>query len=98
MQGPDNQMMANNGCYLLVEENKNLIWTNMLKKDFCPTVDEKMGFPFVVTMTLSKRGGDTLYRAVAAHTDAVGKKQHEKMGFQEGWGIAFNQLVNILGN
>ena len=95
MQSPEGEAFPNNGCYLEVIPNKKLVWTNMMTKDFKPATDEKMGFPFTVTLTLSKIGSETLYRAVVAHANEKGMKQHEQMGFQEGWGIAFNQLVEI---
>jgi uncharacterized protein YndB with AHSA1/START domain len=27
------------------------------------------------------------------HADAAGRKQHEEMGFHDGWGAALDQLV-----
>jgi uncharacterized protein YndB with AHSA1/START domain len=30
------------------------------------------------------------------HQDAAGKQTHEDMGFQVGWGIALDQLVELL--
>jgi uncharacterized protein YndB with AHSA1/START domain len=30
------------------------------------------------------------------HRDLAGRKQHEEMGFQEGWGTCFDQLAALL--
>lgn len=95
MEGPKGEKFDNSGCYLKVIKNECLVWTNVLSKGFRPVTDNKMGFPFIVTLTLSQAGGKTMYRAVAAHRDEDGRKQHEKMGFKEGWGIAFKQLEEI---
>lgn len=94
-EGPKGEKMANHGCYLEVIENKKLVWTNMMTANFRPADISAVGFPFVVTLTLSKIEAGTLYRAVVAHADEAGRKKHEKMGFQEGWGKAFNQLVAL---
>lgn len=95
MQSPEGQQFPNAGCFLEVVPNKKLVWTNMMTKDFVPATDEKMGFAFTVTLTLSRIGNETLYKAVVAHANDDGKKQHEQMGFQEGWGAAFNQLLEL---
>jgi hypothetical protein len=29
------------------------------------------------------------------HTDAVAKAQHEAMGFEQGWGTALDQLIEL---
>ena len=34
------------------------------------------------------------YRAIAVHRTEEGRKQHEEMGFHEGWGQALDQLVD----
>jgi uncharacterized protein YndB with AHSA1/START domain len=40
--------------------------------------------------------GGTNYTAVAVHKDPEGKKKHEDMGFHEGWGTVFNQMVEFI--
>jgi uncharacterized protein YndB with AHSA1/START domain len=45
-------------------------------------------------ITLEPHGANgTKYTAVALHSDEAARKQHEAMGFQEGWGTALTQLV-----
>jgi uncharacterized protein YndB with AHSA1/START domain len=66
-----------------------------MSKGFHPTSTAVMGFPFVGTILLSKTDKGSLYKAIITHADEVGRNQHEEMGFQEGWGKAFDQLVEL---
>jgi len=95
MQSPEGQSFPNNGCFLEVIPYQKLVWTNMMTKNYQPTTDEKMGFAFVVKLTLEQSPNGVIYRATVSHADEAGMKKHEAMGFQEGWGIAFNQLCEL---
>jgi len=97
MEGPAGVKMNNHGCYLEVIVNKKLIWTDMMTKGFRPAPSDQMGFHFVATIMLTKTDKGTLYRAIVRHADEEGRKKHEQMGFQEGWGKAFDQLVELEG-
>jgi uncharacterized protein YndB with AHSA1/START domain len=39
--------------------------------------------------------GDRRYRAVAVHPSPELRKQHEEMGFHEGWATVLDQLVEV---
>ena len=95
MQSPEGQSFPNNGCYLEIVPQKKLVWTNMMAAGFRPIEDAKMGFPFTGTLSFEKGANGTIYKAVVAHADEQGRKKHEQMNFQEGWGIAFSQLVEL---
>lgn len=100
MRSPEGEVMpANNGCYLEVVENRKLTWTDALGADFRPTGDGPTGacLPFHMTATilLEPSGSGTRYLAIAMHSDPEGKKQHEEMGFFEGWGTVLDQLVEL---
>jgi uncharacterized protein YndB with AHSA1/START domain len=41
----------------------------------------------------SDGNGGTNYTAIALHRDKDGRKKHEAMGFHEGWGQVFDQLI-----
>lgn len=43
--------------------------------------------------TIELRGNGTHYIAAALHRDEESHKQHEDMGFHDGWGKALDQLV-----
>jgi len=95
MQGPNGEHSENHGCYLEVIQDEKLVWTGMMTKGFRPVPPSPMGFSFVGTLLFTKTSTGTLYRAVVAHADEEGRKKHEQMGFQEGWGMAFNQLEDL---
>ena len=42
---------------------------------------------------IEPRGSGTYYRAIAVHRNEEGRKQHEEMGFHEGWGTVLTQMV-----
>ena len=48
---------------------------------------------FTAVIALEKQGKGTRYTATAIHRDEAGRKQHEEMGFHQGWGTALDQLV-----
>lgn len=96
MEGPDGQANDNSGCYLDVKTNEKLVWTNMMISDFRPVSLDGIGFPLVVTVTFKATPDGTLYRAVASHSNEEDRIKHESMGFQEGWGLAFLQLVELM--
>jgi uncharacterized protein YndB with AHSA1/START domain len=40
-------------------------------------------------------GEGTRYRGIARHWDEAVMKQHQEMGFEQGWGIVADQLAEI---
>ena len=89
MQSPDGQQFPNVGCYLEIVEGKRLVWTDALLPGYRPSAEPF----FTAVLTLEPRGSGTLYTAVAMHRDEEGRKKHEEMGFQEGWGQVLDQMV-----
>lgn len=96
MKGPQGESMPGHGCFLEVVPLQKLVWTNSLSAGFRPAIVDAMGFAFTGTILLSKSEGVTLYRAVVKHANMEGQKQHAAMGFQEGWGMAFQQLEELV--
>ncbi len=41
-------------------------------------------------------GGGTRYRARVNHQDDAARQKHANMGFEQGWGIALDQLVELM--
>lgn len=93
MQGPEGEVVPNEGVYLEVVENEKLVFTDAFTAGWVPT--EK---PFMVGIVLLEElpGGRTRYTAKALHWTEEDKKAHEAMGFHEGWGTAADQLVALL--
>lgn len=96
MLSPDGKEFPNLGCYLEVVENERLVWTNTLLPEFRPATHktgESVDFFFTAIIQLAAHGTGTRYTATVRHGDEAACKQHADMGFQEGWGIAFDQLL-----
>jgi uncharacterized protein YndB with AHSA1/START domain len=101
MQSPEGQNMpANEGCYLVVEAERRLVWTSALRGGFRPqpaSVHVPPSFVFVVDLRLEPLpSGGTRYTAHVMHADQAGRDAHEAMGFEQGWGIALDQLVELM--
>ena len=99
MRSPEGQEFPNLGCYLEVVRFKKLVWTSALAPGFRPmTLSDAAAatcgpFQFTAVISLAPHGNGTRYSALVMHSDESGRKQHEAMGFQEGWGKALDQLV-----
>ena len=99
MQSPEGQPFPNVGCYLEVVENERLTWTNALLPGFRPApiatndAGDLLHFFFTATIQLTPHENGTLYRAYARHGNEAACQKHASMGFEQGWGIALDQLV-----
>lgn len=99
MLSPEGKEFPNLSCYLEVVENERLVWTNALLPGFRPAPvsthpsEGTLEFFFTATIQLASHGAGTRYTAIVRHGDEAGCRQHAAMGFQEGWGIALDQLV-----
>jgi len=98
MQGPEGQKFQNYGCYLEVVENRKLVWTSALLPGYRPIPKPENGadllFTAIVLIEPHRKG--TKYTAIAIHKDQDDCNKHKKMGFNEGWGKAFDQLVEMV--
>ena len=95
LAGPGGERSEHVGCYLEVEPGSRLVWTTALVPGFRPAgTPDPSGVPhFTAIITIEPHGAGTNYRAVVMHTDPAGRNAHDTMGFQDGWGAAFAQLV-----
>ena len=89
MRSPEGKDFPNIGCVLEVVPQERLVWTDALLPGYRPS--EKPFFTAIIA--LEKQGKGTRYTATAIHRDPAGRKQHEEMGFHEGWGQCLDQLV-----
>ena len=92
MRGPEGQEFPNLGCYLDVVPNERLVFTDALLPGFRPS--EKPFFTAILDLYPS--GAGTRYVATALHRDEAGRKQHEEMGFHDGWGTVVTQMVEYI--
>jgi len=90
MRSPEGEDMPSEpGCFLEVVPNERLVWTDALSPNYRP---KDKGF-LTAAILLEPNGTGTRYTAIAMHMDAAGLKQHEDMGFHQGWSMALDQLV-----
>ncbi|RYD88139.1 MAG: polyketide cyclase [Sphingomonadales bacterium] len=88
MRGPNGEEVPNPGIYLEVVPNEKLVFTDAYSGDWEPS-----GKPFMTgILTFEEEGGKTRYTARVRHWTEEDLKQHEAMGFEQGWGIATDQL------
>ena len=91
MRSPEGEEFPNPGVYLEVVPGEKLVITDAYSAAWEPS--EK---PFMTTIvTFAGEAGGTRYTACARHWTVDDREAHEKMGFQEGWGKATDQLQEI---
>ena len=89
MQGPDGGTSDNPGCFLEIVPMEKIVSTSALVAGYRP------GTPWLsmtAVITMADEGDGTRYIARVMHPDEATRKQHEEMGFYEGWGICITQL------
>lgn len=91
-RGPDGEEMPQNGMYLFVEPGKTLIFTDGYSAGFVP---QPQTFMTGYVLLEDVPGGKTKMIWGAKHSTEDGKKQHEEMGFEQGWGAAADQLSDL---
>ncbi len=99
MQSPEGQDFPNTGCFLEIVENQKLVWTSALTTGYRPAKAQAdgLGLAFTAVISLEAHGaGGTRYTATVIHADPESRKKHEDMGFHDGWGKAFDQLVALM--
>lgn len=93
MRSPEGQLYPNVGCYLEVVPNERLVWTDALLPGYRPSLEPF--FTGIVSLSSDGKGG-TNYTAIAMHRDEENRKKHEAMGFHEGWGQVYDQLIEFI--
>lgn len=89
MNGPDGERFENVGVYLDVVPMKRIVTTDAFLPGWLPS-----GRAFVTCETLFGDAGDgkTKYIWRALHWTEEAMKEHEAMGFHDGWRMAADQL------
>jgi uncharacterized protein YndB with AHSA1/START domain len=89
MLSPEGKEFPNAGCYLEVVKHEKLVWTDALLPGYRPSAN-----PFFTgILTFEDTPDGTKYIARALHNNAEDRKKHADMGFEQGWGTVFEQLV-----
>jgi uncharacterized protein YndB with AHSA1/START domain len=92
MQGPDGEESDNHGVYLEVVPKRRLVFTDAYTGAWRPS--DKPFFTGIVEMEDAGKG-KTRYTATARHWTEEACRQHEEMGFHEGWKQAALQLEEL---
>ncbi len=98
MQGPDGDKQSFAACYLDVVPERRLVWTVALEQGFRPAAKDPLpgvkGFTAILELT--PQGNATVYKATVLHPDEASAKNHDEMGFIEGWGTCLTQMVEYI--
>jgi uncharacterized protein YndB with AHSA1/START domain len=79
-------------CYLAVEPEHRLVFTNALTANWRPAAE-----PFITAIiTLSDHAEGTEYRAHVMHKSAADRTTHADLGFHDGWGTVARQLAELV--
>ncbi len=92
MRDPDGNEYPNPGTFLEVVPNEKLVFTDAYTRAWQPS--EKPFMTAIVTFEDAGQGR-TKYVARAVHWTVADRRQHEQMGFHEGWGQCARQLEEL---
>jgi len=89
MNGPNGERFENVGVVLQIEPERRLVTTDAFRAGWIPS---ERAFMVADTVLEDAGEGRTRYTARARHWDQASLKEHEAMGFHEGWGRSVDQL------
>lgn len=89
MHGPEGEVFPQAGVFLEVVPMKKLLSTDAFRPGWVPA---DQAFMVAETTMADAGGGKTTYVSRAMHWSEEALKQHEAMGFHDGWGMAATQL------
>ncbi len=90
MRGPEGEEIPQEGIFLEVTPLERFVTTDALDSNWQP----REAFMVGIWEIAPERAG-TRYRACARHWTAEAMRQHEEMGFREGWRICAEQLAAL---
>ena len=94
MCGPEGERQDLMSCYLVVEPERRLVWTNALQPGYAPATH-----PWC-TCAIELQVVDASHTRVTArvmHADSATCEDHARMGFPMGWHVAMDQMLAMLG-
>jgi uncharacterized protein YndB with AHSA1/START domain len=90
MTGPEGEVSEMEGVVLEFIPNRSIVFTNAFTAGWVPQK------PFMVGLfSFAPDGAGTRYRAAARHWDEETQRQHEAMGFHQGWTQVAGQLAAL---
>ncbi|MFY0681474.1 MAG: SRPBCC domain-containing protein [Thalassovita sp.] len=88
---PSGKVLENNGCVLVAQPERLLVFTDSLTEGFHPS---KTSF-LTTTILLTPDVVGTRYVARGLHHSPERRQDNENMGFFDGWGRAIDQLQEL---
>lgn len=85
---PDGSEHASEGCVLVAEPERRIVFTDGMRAGFQPNETLFM----VADITIAPAPDGALYTAKVMHKSAEDRSRHSEMGFETGWGTALSQL------
>lgn len=102
MRSPEGELFPSVGTFLEVIPCSKLVWTNCLSPGFrpvepvAPSAAGAGAFHFTGMIFLEGSTVGTRYTAVVVHGSKEHRDIHSGMGFEQGWGIALDQMIEFL--
>lgn len=80
------------GCFLAVDDNERIVFTDTLRGGWRPAEH-----PFMTAIiTLKDHPQGTEYVAHVMHRNNADRNRHEELGFHDGWGTVAGQLAELV--
>jgi uncharacterized protein YndB with AHSA1/START domain len=96
MASPEGEQFPSTGCYLEVVDGRRLVWTSALGPGYRPVPVPEGEFHMTAIIDIVAEGSGTRYTATALHDTEAARRQHEEMGFHDGWGAALDQMIEMI--
>ena len=93
LQAPNGTEYPSRGVFLEVVENERIVFTDAFDSDWQPN---PAAFLTAVISFETVAGGRTRYTARALHWKAEHCAQHQRMGFNQGWGESLDRLMTLV--
>jgi len=90
MHGPEGEVHEHGGIFLEWDEGRRIVSTDAVTAQFEPAGPFMLGI-----WEIAPEGDGTRYTARARHWTEEAMRQHEEMGFTEGWQACADQLVAL---
>lgn len=89
-KGPDGEEEPQDSIFLAWDEGKRFVTTDAVTANLQPAG------PFMIGVwEIAPEGDGTRYTASARHWTEEAARQHDEMGFTEGWGACADQLKGL---
>jgi len=84
------------GTFLLVDEERRLVFTNVITSRWRPTDPAPVAMTAEIVFGEHPDGTD--YQAIVRHRDPAARDRHEELGFFDGWGTVTEALTSLAEN